>query len=195
MTDFFRFDAQQLPLVPMHGQRWFTADVLASALGYATQRSLLNLYNRNADRFDASTTMVVMLDTVYGREMRHQIDDASPEMARRNDDASLEPKATTRRETRVFSFKGALKLATLARTETAERFVDALVERLDAPAGARAAAPAFDPLDPARLLGREERRRANRIRHRLTLIAALRAELAALGVDEGDEDLYGEGAL
>lgn len=58
-----RFHDTQFTVIPHHGQPWLTATQIAQALGYASEKSISNLYRRNADEFSPCMTGVTELMT------------------------------------------------------------------------------------------------------------------------------------
>lgn len=96
------FDGMTIEAYDHHGQPWLTSDQVGTALGYSdAQRSISNLYNRNADEFTDEMSCVINLMS--------QLD------ARR-------PGQREAHEVRLFSPRGCWLLGMLARTDNAKRF-------------------------------------------------------------------------
>lgn len=122
MTDAFdfpilHFNRVELVAVEHEGNPWIRSADLARALGYEKEKSITNLYNRNADEFTASMTCVIklMTQTKNTGDLGHQIDDQGQLT-----------------ETRIFSPRGCHLIAMLARTPVAKAFRRWILDILDA---------------------------------------------------------------
>lgn len=173
MTEIMKFDDVDLVVIHRNGERWFTTTDIARALAYSDQRKVSHLYARHSDEFSEAMTMVAKLGTPS---------------------AAADGRGGGIQDVRVFSLRGAHLLGMLARTDRAKAFRRWVLDVLD---GEATPQPRHQPRAAYGLLGdwRDERRRQNRIRHRLGLLAAIRAELETLGFDELDADLLGEDGL
>lgn len=147
MTKLAIFDGVEIRIIDRDGQQWLTARDLARALQYSDASSVLRLYNRNADEFDADMTAVVTLsaDDDQGQSDREDnegtVNLTVPSHERRSDGGA--------QQTRIFSLRGAHLVAFFATTEVAKRFrrwvLDVIEGRAEAPQPARAART-VDPL-------------------------------------------------
>lgn len=102
-----RFHDTQFTVIPHHGQPWLTATQIAQALGYASEKSISNLYNRNADEFTPCMTLVI-------NSMTKGFGNGSSE-----------------KEVRIFSLRGAHLIAMFARTALAKEFRRWVLDVLD----------------------------------------------------------------
>lgn len=102
-----RFHDTQFTVIPHHGQPWLTATQIAQALGYASEKSISNLYNRNADEFTPNMTLVI-------NSMTNGINNSVRE-----------------KEVRIFSLRGAHLIAMFSRTALAKEFRRWVLDVLD----------------------------------------------------------------
>ncbi|SFI59687.1 BRO-N domain-containing protein [Albimonas pacifica] len=164
MLDLLTFEDTEIEVIRRDGEMWFTARDLAEALGYADDRAVHRLYQRNEDEFTADMSCTVKL-TVQG-DLSGQSDHAGQ-----------------RREVRVFSLRGAHLVAMLAKTERAKAFrrwvLDLIEEEGERrPPAAGLPVAAFDPFAaplPA------DRAHLNRIAHWRGIRDQAAARLAELG--------------
>ena len=101
------FHDTQFTVIPHHGQPWLTATQIAQALGYASEKSISNLYNRNADEFTPNMTLVI-------NSMTNGINNSVRE-----------------KEVRIFSLRGAHLIAMFSRTALAKEFRRWVLDVLD----------------------------------------------------------------
>ncbi len=101
------FHDTQFTVIPHHGQPWLTATQIAQALGYASEKSISNLYNRNADEFTPNMTLVI-------NSMTNGINNSMRE-----------------KEVRIFSLRGAHLIAMFSRTALAKEFRRWVLDVLD----------------------------------------------------------------
>ncbi|MDX7854365.1 P22AR C-terminal domain-containing protein [Aeromonas caviae] len=99
-----RFHDTQFTVIPHHGQPWLTATQIAQALGYASEKSISNLYRRNADEFSPCMTGVTELMT---------------------------PGSPMPIPVRIFSLRGAHLIAMFSRTALAKEFRRWVLDVLD----------------------------------------------------------------
>lgn len=101
------FHDTHFTVIPHHGQPWLTATQIAQALGYASEKSISNLYNRNADEFTPNMTLVI-------NSMTNGINNSVRE-----------------KEVRIFSLRGAHLIAMFSRTALAKEFRRWVLDVLD----------------------------------------------------------------
>ncbi|MGV2702287.1 UNVERIFIED_CONTAM: hypothetical protein MT382_00475 [Aeromonas salmonicida] len=101
------FHDTHFTVIPHHGQPWLTATQIAQALGYASEKSISNLYNRNADEFTPCMTLVI-------NSMTKGFGNGSSE-----------------KEVRIFSLRGAHLIAMFSRTALAKEFRRWVLDVLD----------------------------------------------------------------
>ncbi|WP_429124160.1 BRO-N domain-containing protein [Aeromonas allosaccharophila] len=101
------FHDTHFTVIPHHGQPWLTATKIAQALGYASEKSISNLYNRNADEFTPCMTLVI-------NSMTKGFGNGSSE-----------------KEVRIFSLRGAHLIAMFSRTALAKEFRRWVLDVLD----------------------------------------------------------------
>ncbi len=111
MTSLARreFHFHNVALVPVHDREdvWFTSSDLAKALGYASTKSISNLYAGNSDEFSDAMSMVI-------RVMTNGINNNLRE-----------------KKVRIFSLRGAHLIAMFARTDVAKEFRRWVLDILD----------------------------------------------------------------
>ncbi|WP_310596727.1 BRO family protein [Aeromonas aquatica] len=101
------FHNTHFTVIPHHGHPWLTATQIAQALGYASEKSISNLYNRNADEFTPCMTLVI-------NSMTNGINNSVRE-----------------KEVRIFSLRGAHLIAMFSRTSLAKEFRRWVLDVLD----------------------------------------------------------------
>lgn len=101
------FHDTHFTVIPHHGQPWLTATQIAQALGYASEKSISNLYNRNAEEFTPNMTLVI-------NSMTNGINNSVRE-----------------KEVRIFSLRGAHLIAMFSRTALAKEFRRWVLDVLD----------------------------------------------------------------
>lgn len=94
------FHFHNVALIPIHEKEdvWFTSSDLAKALGYASTKSISNLYSGNSDEFTDGMSMVIQVTT-------NGINNTLRE-----------------KKVRIFSLRGAHLIAMFARTQVAKEF-------------------------------------------------------------------------
>lgn len=111
MTSLARreFHFHNVVLVPVHDREgvWFTSSDLAKALGYASTKSISNLYSGNSDEFSDAMSMVIQV-------MTNGINNNLRE-----------------KKVRIFSLRGAHLIAMFARTDVAKEFRRWVLDILD----------------------------------------------------------------
>lgn len=111
MTSLARreFHFHNVALIPVHDREdvWFTSSDLAKALGYASTKSISNLYSGNSDEFSDAMSMVI-------RVMTNGINNNLRE-----------------KKVRIFSLRGAHLIAMFARTTVAKEFRRWVLDILD----------------------------------------------------------------
>lgn len=118
MKNQLAFHEIQFNVVNQNDQPWLTAVQIAQALGYSSEKSISNLYRRNADEFSPCMTLVI-------NSMTNGINNSLRE-----------------NEMRIFSLRGAHLIAMFSRTERAKEFRRWVLDILDAEVGAATPAPA-----------------------------------------------------
>lgn len=108
-------------LTPIHhnAQIYLTSAELAKALGYASLKSVNNLYNANADEFSADMTTVI-------------------------DSMTVRKTGTVNLTVRIFSLRGCHLIAMFARTPVAKEFRKWVLDILDKEVGE----PVITPINP-----------------------------------------------
>ena len=111
MTSLARreFHFHNVALVPIHDKEdvWFTSSDLAKALGYASTKSISNLYAGNSEEFTDGMSMVIQV-------MTNGINNTLRE-----------------KKVRIFSLRGAHLIAMFARTPVAKEFRRWVLDILD----------------------------------------------------------------
>lgn len=111
MTSLARreFHFHNVALIPIHDKEdvWFTSSDLAKALGYASTKSISNLYAGNSDEFTDGMSMVIQV-------MTNGINNTLRE-----------------KKVRIFSLRGAHLIAMFARTPVAKEFRRWVLDILD----------------------------------------------------------------
>jgi len=122
-----RFEDTAIAIHDRDGTPWLAAADLARALGYTESRKVTQLYDRNAEEFDDSMTVVLKMSTKgFGS-------------------------GDSEKPVRIFSPRGAHLIAMLARTPRAKsfrRFVLDVLDRMAAPPAASWTAIDLDAIDP-----------------------------------------------
>ena len=103
------FHFHNVALIPIHDKEdvWFTSSDLAKALGYASTKSISNLYSGNSDEFTDGMSMVIQV-------MTNGINNTLRE-----------------KKVRIFSLRGAHLIAMFARTPVAKEFRRWVLDILD----------------------------------------------------------------
>ena len=101
-VSILRYQSHEMEAVHISGQIWLRGDQIAPPLGYTDERSVRNLYARNADEFTADETRVVPIRTDGGEQ-----------------------------KTRVFSLRGVRLLGLLANTKPAKGFRKWILDLLE----------------------------------------------------------------
>ena len=112
------FNGITLSPIPHQNSPWIRSVELARALGYSSEKSVSNIYNRNQDEFSNDMSVVINLSTT---------DTPAP--------------------SRIFSLRGCHLVAMFARTPVAKafrRWVLDVLDKLDAEQHAAASSPAAD---------------------------------------------------
>ncbi|MCK6157996.1 alpha/beta hydrolase [Moraxella osloensis] len=99
------------PVLQNDNQIWLTSSELSKALGYADNRSVSKIFQRNESEFTAKMTTVVKLTTNGINNSKRQID------------------------TRIFSLRGCHLIAMFARTKVAQDFRKWVLDILDKEVG------------------------------------------------------------
>ena len=99
------FNGQSLDIIVIGGDRWLRGSQLVTPLGFTDQNAIRNILRRNPDDFGLAETMLVSLPAAKGGEQL----------------------------TRIFSERGAGKLALLAKTPQSTIFRSWVMDRLTAP--------------------------------------------------------------
>lgn len=121
MTQALTFNEITFSPVTHQNSLWIRAVELARALGYSSEKSVSNIYNRNQDEFSNKMSVVINLSTT---------DTPAP--------------------TRIFSLRGCHLLAMFARTPVAKQFRVWVLDVLDKLNAERTdAVPISGPLSPA----------------------------------------------
>ena len=118
MTTALTFNGITLSPIPHQNSPWIRSVELARALGYSSEKSVSNIYNRNQDEFSNDMSVVINLSTT---------DNPAP--------------------SRIFSLRGCHLVAMFARTPVAKafrRWVLDVLDKLDAEQHAAASSPAAD---------------------------------------------------
>ena len=103
MSTSLSFQSTQFDVIDHNGQPWLKASQIAEALGYKDSKSINRIYQRNADEFNNSMTVVV----------------------------NLTPSKNLINETRIFSLRGCYLIAMFARTKVAKAFRVWVLDVLD----------------------------------------------------------------
>lgn len=125
MINQLAFHEIQFDVINQNDQPWLTAVQIAQALGYSSEKSISNLYRRNADEFSPCMTGVTELMTP-GNPMPIPI--------------------------RIFSLRGAHLIAMFSRTERAKEFRRWVLDILDAEVGTATPTPAAPQFNDEQLL-------------------------------------------
>lgn len=107
MASALTFQNTRFNVIEQNNQIWLSSGDIATALGYKSQKSVTNIFNRNVDEFSGGMSQVINLMT---NGLNGSI--------RRN-------------ETRVFSLRGAHLIAMFARTSLAKQFRKWVLDILD----------------------------------------------------------------
>ncbi|MGL5224794.1 MAG: BRO-N domain-containing protein, partial [Aeromonas sp.] len=107
MINHLAFHETKFNVITKDEQPWLTATEIAQALGYASEKSISNLYGRNASEFTSCMTMVI-------NSMTNGINNSMRE-----------------NEARIFSLRGAHLIAMFSRTERAKEFRRWVLDVLD----------------------------------------------------------------
>ena len=102
MNNILKFENTELRVFDRNGQPWFSAADLARALHYDRTNEVSQLYRRHQREFDADMTSTI----------RANVDRFNLKRSKRNLQTTI----------RIFSPRGALLVAMLARTEVGRRF-------------------------------------------------------------------------
>ncbi|EKN5913164.1 TPA: hypothetical protein RM800_003937 [Yersinia enterocolitica] len=103
------FHFHKITLTPIHDRVdiWFTSSDLAKALGYASTKSITNLFSGNSEEFSEAMTMVIgVMTNGINNNLREK-------------------------RVRIFSLRGAHLIAMLARTAVAKEFRKWVLDILD----------------------------------------------------------------
>jgi len=119
-TTDFNFHGINLTPVPQMNDIWLSSSDLARALGYASSKSVSNIYSRNADEFTGSMSMVIkMMTNGINNNLREK-------------------------SVRVFSLRGCHLIAMFATTYMAKEFRRWVLDILDREVAQGNTHPAFD---------------------------------------------------
>lgn len=114
------FHGINLTPVPQMNDIWLSSSDLARALGYASSKSVSNIYSRNADEFTGSMSMVIkMMTNGINNNLREK-------------------------SVRVFSLRGCHLIAMFATTDKAKEFRRWVLDILDREVAQGNVNPAFD---------------------------------------------------
>lgn len=114
------FHGINLTPVPHMNDIWLSSSDLARALGYASSKSVSNIYSRNADEFTGSMSMVIkMMTNGINNNLREK-------------------------SVRVFSLRGCHLIAMFATTDKAKEFRRWVLDILDREVAQGNVNPAFD---------------------------------------------------
>ena len=128
MINQLAFHEIQFDVINQNDQPWLTAVQIAQALGYSSEKSISNLYRRNADEFSPCMTLVI-------NSMTNGINNSLRE-----------------NEVRIFSLRGAHLIAMFSRTERAKEFRRWVLDILDAEVGTATPTPAAPQFNDEQLL-------------------------------------------
>lgn len=130
-TQFVTFENTDLNIIDLNGSVWLTAGDLARALGYKSIKAIATIYNRNKDEFrDDETAIIDLKATELGGVV------------------SLMTSGNLERKTRIYSSRGCMTVAFLARTDRARAFrtwVKDVLENLNQQPVIKPAAPQYLP--------------------------------------------------
>lgn len=118
-TKFLTFENTDLNIIDLNGSVWLTAGDLARALGYKSIKSISTLYNRNKDEFREDETALIDLKPTEAHGV-----------------ISLMTSGNLESKTRIYSTRGCMTVAFLARTDNARAFrtwVKDVLENLNKP--------------------------------------------------------------
>lgn len=141
------FAGHSLDIIIIGNERWIRGPQIGGALGYvySPAKAVQKIYQRNAAEFDSSDTMVVELPSSGGMQL-----------------------------TRLFSHKGAAKLAMLAQTPRAAEFRDWASRMLTTPPQPTPPAPTLPPPPPPALSRASRAKLMNALRGRYPLLNRMR---------------------
>lgn len=120
-----QFQDATIQIITIDGERWVHGADIGRALGYKNPSvAIYNLFNRNADEFTESMSMLSQVQDRY-----NQSGDAAPPLP--NQPGVESTGADQAREVRLFSARGAHLLAMFARTHVAKQFRQWALDVLD----------------------------------------------------------------
>ncbi|HEY2455230.1 MAG TPA: BRO family protein [Scandinavium sp.] len=116
----YNFHGVDLVPAPVKGGIWLTSSDIAKALGYASSKSVSNIYSRNSDEFTGSMSMVIKMVTKgINNDLREK-------------------------SVRVFSLRGCHLIAMFATTDKAKSFRKWVLDVLDREVAEANVNPEFD---------------------------------------------------